>query len=1042
MRAAFAEHGGAEIDSQGDSFFFVAFRRAKHAVAAAAAAQRALQAHAWPEGAPLRVRMGVHTGEAELESGRYHGVAVHRGARIMAAAHGGQVLVSQTTSEMLGDEEAELDRISLRDLGLQRLKDLDRPVHLYQLVVEGLPAKFPPARTLGRVHDRRHRVGLAAAALMGVVAAAVAIPIFVLGSGGGSEAHAAVSAGSVAVVNPTSGKVVGDVPNVGTSLGAITAGAGGVWAADVNSNTVIRIDPERQTIKDRIHVNGNPTGLAVAARAVWAANGDLLKGAVYRIDPQYDKVTGTAHLAPGPFPGTVIRSVAGRGKQLWAASFPATAFQINPLSTKVTQSVEDEGGFEQGIAIGFGSIWIGSDTTNHVTRIDPRTGVVIERFPVGSGPTNLAVGAGAVWVANRLEDTVTRIDPETNEPTTIHVGGHPLGIAVVRGNVWVANSRDGTIQKIEPKTNKPSPPLHLGNSPNGIAVADGKLWVTLSAAPFAATKSAAGTGRVARFDVPAPDFFGGLDPTNQLGLGGTLQIGQATCARLFNYPDNTAALARRRTVPEVAASWPTPTDGGKTYTFTIRKGFRFSPPSNAVVTADTFKYTYERAVKLQPWLAPASLVSSRAGSAIKASGNRLTIHLKRPDPILRTELATSAAFCAVPIGTPRQLLPQVPSAGPYYVASYTPFRNAVLKQNPNYGGNRPHRLVEIRYALDVGERRSLAEVKDGAADYIVGTCCTIFGIPPEEIQALRDRYGREAPAAKAGRQQFFENPSGSLAFLTLNTRRPLFRTQRCGAPSTSRSTVRRWQGSGSLGSRRRSRPPTSTCRRRCPATRMRTSTRRDRTSPRRGSLPGRALTGTAVLYTCNVSPCPQQAQVITNDLGAIGIDVQVKQFDWQSGGAKVRTANEPFDLASSFQAFAPLDPSAELNAFLDSNLAAKDDPFENNWARFNSPAYNRRLEAAARLSGSARNRAYARLDADLAGKAAPWAAWGLAPWAEFFSRRIELPGLRPWRARDGHCRPLPQIRIARDPDRDSTWFTDLSLKSVTSSDDQRLKVGS
>src|SRR5438128_968654 len=83
LRRAFAEHAGEEIDSQGDAFF-VAFRRAKHAVAAAAAAQRALQTHAWPEDVRLRVRIGIHTGEAELEDGRYHGVAVHRAARIAA----------------------------------------------------------------------------------------------------------------------------------------------------------------------------------------------------------------------------------------------------------------------------------------------------------------------------------------------------------------------------------------------------------------------------------------------------------------------------------------------------------------------------------------------------------------------------------------------------------------------------------------------------------------------------------------------------------------------------------------------------------------------------------------------------------------------------------------------------------------------------------------------------------------------------------------------------------------------------------------------
>jgi class 3 adenylate cyclase len=145
LRQAFAAHGGHEVDTQGDSFF-VAFPRPREAVLAAVEAQRAVAGHGWPGGAELRVRIGIHTGLAELAGDRYVGLAVHRAARICAAGHGGQVLVSQATTALLEDEEAELADVELRDLGEQRLKDFERPVRLYQVVAPGLEGSSPPLR--------------------------------------------------------------------------------------------------------------------------------------------------------------------------------------------------------------------------------------------------------------------------------------------------------------------------------------------------------------------------------------------------------------------------------------------------------------------------------------------------------------------------------------------------------------------------------------------------------------------------------------------------------------------------------------------------------------------------------------------------------------------------------------------------------------------------------------------------------------------------------------------------------------------------------
>jgi class 3 adenylate cyclase/tetratricopeptide (TPR) repeat protein len=147
LRRAVREHGGAEIDTQGDSFLF-AFPRADEAVVAAIDGQRALAAHEWPGESRVRVRMGIHTAEPNVADEGYYGLGVHRAARIMAAAHGGQVLVSLATASLLVD--AELPEARLRDLGEHWLKDLSRPERICQLDVAGLKSVFPPPRAAER----------------------------------------------------------------------------------------------------------------------------------------------------------------------------------------------------------------------------------------------------------------------------------------------------------------------------------------------------------------------------------------------------------------------------------------------------------------------------------------------------------------------------------------------------------------------------------------------------------------------------------------------------------------------------------------------------------------------------------------------------------------------------------------------------------------------------------------------------------------------------------------------------------------------------
>jgi class 3 adenylate cyclase len=143
VRETFAERGGMEIDTQGDAFFF-SFPRARDAVAAAVEAQRALRHHDWPGGRELRVRMGLHTGEPHVGEEGYLGLDVVRAARISAAGHGGQVLISETTRALIGNQLPE--GVAVYDLGEQHLKDIQHE-HIYELTIDGRATSSRPLKT-------------------------------------------------------------------------------------------------------------------------------------------------------------------------------------------------------------------------------------------------------------------------------------------------------------------------------------------------------------------------------------------------------------------------------------------------------------------------------------------------------------------------------------------------------------------------------------------------------------------------------------------------------------------------------------------------------------------------------------------------------------------------------------------------------------------------------------------------------------------------------------------------------------------------------
>ena len=466
LRAAFAAHRGREVDTQGDSFF-VAFQRGKDAVAAAVDAQRDLAAHAWPDGVEVRVRMGLHTGEPRVGEDRYVGLGVHKAARIAAAGHGGQVLLSRTTRELVEDELPA--GVTIRDLGERRLKDLDRPEQLSQLEIDGLRSDFGQLKTLDVELRRKRRRTYAAAALVGVVAAAVAIPVFALGQGDPGGGSASIGPNSVAIVDPESNSVQGIV-SVGVRPSAVAAGDGTVWVGNLDDESVTRIDSATRLVERSIALDSTPTGLAVGEGFVWAAEG--LAGSVSQIDLSVNAVSETFDgLAPRSNAGTIA---VGEGA-VWFVSGIGTIVRI--IGSETSSGFAGSG--PSGVAVGAGAVWVANRGENTIARMNPRTISVVRSISVGRSPGGIAVGDGVVWVANEDDDVVTRIDAESYSATTIPVGDEPSAVAIGAGAVWVVNSGDATVSRIDLETSEVVATIALAHRPAGIAVSSDVVWVAI-----------------------------------------------------------------------------------------------------------------------------------------------------------------------------------------------------------------------------------------------------------------------------------------------------------------------------------------------------------------------------------------------------------------------------------------------------------------------------------------------------------------------------------------------------------------------------------
>jgi peptide/nickel transport system substrate-binding protein len=414
--------------------------------------------------------------------------------------------------------------------------------------------------------------------------------------------------------------------------------------------------------------------------------------------------------------------------------------------------------------------------------------------------------------------------------------------------------------------------------------------------------------------------------------------------------------------PEAAAGLPAVSRDGRTYAFTVRRGLRFNDGSP--LTAANFERALGRV--LNPAMGSAGAFLFADVKRVSASGLRLRIELTKPSGDLTTRLALGFA-CPVPLGFPLDPagVNLTVGSGPYYISRFVPDSQIVLRRNRYYKGTRPHNVDRVVVTMTGDVDTDIKAVEDGQAD-VLG-----IEIPSELRSGLAQLYG-------VNRGQFFRIRGLDTGALVLNTSGTLFKDNPALRQAVNfavdRTEIARAAPSGLL-----SRTPTDQIMpRRIPGWRdyrLYPLAGPDLLRARRlaqGNLRG----GRAILWATPAtapgrSIWPAQTQLVVSDLHAIGLDVEVKVMAADVLDARAGSPGAPYDMLLSEWPLNYPDPANALVLRLGGENARK--PSGNsNLAYFDEPAYNRRMAAADRLTGSARFRAFSKLDADLMRNQAPW----------------------------------------------------------------------
>ena len=424
---------------------------------------------------------------------------------------------------------------------------------------------------------------------------------------------------------------------------------------DATGHTLSQISAESNTVvRDDIAVGNGAGPVTVGEGAVWVGN--ALDGTVSRVDPE-------------------------RG---------------------VETDVVRVGGRPDALAVGAGSIWVTNGDTASVSRIDPRKRVVVQTIPVGNGPRGIAVDGEAVWVANALDGTVSKIAATTGSVTRVEAVAPGVSSIVASGGaIWVASPPASKVFRIDRESAQVTDTIEMGSSPSALAAGtDGTVW---AAALPPVSRHRGGTLVVSAYlsgcNCLDPAFAWQADAWRALSM---LYDGLVAYRKTGGAPGTTL-------VPDLAVNLPSPTDGGRTYRFQLRRGLTYSDGSP--VRASDFRASMERLLRLNGVSVPpfysgilgAERCSAQLGRCDLRKGievddvaGTVTIHLVAPDPDLLAKLALPFAF-VLPADAPEPDQPvtdldhfgdigtyRIPGTGPYVAASFDPKHELRLTRNPRF----------------------------------------------------------------------------------------------------------------------------------------------------------------------------------------------------------------------------------------------------------------------------------------------------------------------------------------------------------------------
>jgi ABC-type oligopeptide transport system substrate-binding subunit/class 3 adenylate cyclase len=987
VRRELKRFGGRELDTAGDGFF-ASFREPARAIACACAAADAVRELG------IEIRAGVHFGECEPIGKKLGGITVVAGARIMALGGAGDVLVSSTAAEL-----ARGAGFGTEDRGTHVLKGVEDPWRVAAVVsVNGQPrapvlVAGDAAARLATIEPgngrRRRRTPILVALVLALALIAVSLRIV---SGGGEEAAASFPSGPV-IIDAKTGQLLAAIPPSSPAYGArgVTYGDGHFW---LGADLTVEVDPGTGEVVTSFPVPVVDGGQGVVeSNTLWVpAYGE----GIVKIDTRDGKIIDRWNLDEivGGEPGggqSAVSLAVGAGS-VWVDREVGSGqiVRLDPATGKVQQTFDDLQYGYINLAYGDGVIW--SVAPTGINRIDPKTNSVTHVDLPGVG--RVAAGGGFGWASDGRKGVVYQVDQAARVVKSFETGPGADYMSFSDGMLWVSNQDVGTVVGIDAVTGHMTT-YRFGHPTGAIAAGSGVVLVVLGQGQSYEDRIDQLTGDVVKLLVDGQ--FHPADPAVAQGRG-AFQVEYATCANLLNYPDAPApdgwALQ-----PEVAAAMPEVSPDGRTYTFTVRPGFRFSPPSGQDVTAETFVFSIERALSAKVEDAPGpEFLGDIAGeqaflhgttrhvSGLRAVGDRLSITLVEPSANFLQRLAMPF-FCPVPTDTPpasdtfgsveRDLGSgngpyTIPADGPYYVADYYEDEYSILKPNPNYGGTRPQTLDAIALREGVDSSLAVGRVQTGGWDGVLGSD-PVLG----PASALATEWGPGSAAAANDDQRYYPAPGLYLDALAFNAGEPPF-----SDPSVRKAAsfaLDRAALAGPFDESPTSQllPPSQ------PGYRVSEPVPTPDLAQAKALMHGRRFAVRMASYA-GCEPCTQWAENVKANLAKIGIKVRVSEVDDAFGLAKSQPRH--FDLLNSFSGFDYPDPVTFLHGLLvDSEPAS--------WL---PKSVRQALAHLDTLSGGVRVSAASDLADRLATDDVPAAGFGVSVIGQYFSPRIGCKVSPPW----------------------------------------------